>query len=109
MSDAAGVGRHDRGWRVFRCRCGINISLSDWCDDKYDCPDYSDEECAWQSICAYDAAHRCSDSAKCIPNSAMCDGHCDCPNGEDEAECTGNRYYGDIFNSTSHFLEAEKK
>lgn len=94
VSDAdRSVGRHDRGYRVFQCRCGVTISLSDWCDDKYDCPDGSDEECSWQSICAYDEAHRCSDSARCIPHSAMCDGYCHCPNGEDEADCyRGNNY-----------------
>lgn len=77
---------------MFQCRCGQTISLSDWCDDKYDCPDGSDEECNYQSICSYDRAHRCSDSGECIANNRVCDGYCDCPKGEDESssECPVN-------------------
>ena len=63
--------------------------MSDWCNDKYDCPDGSDEECAPSHICNFDTCHRCSDSLVCLPQQRVCNGVADCPNGEDESwgEC----------------------
>ena len=75
--------------RYFQCRSGHVISLSDWCNEKYDCPDGSDEECVPSLICAFDTCHRCSDTGACVRGELVCDGRFDCPNGEDEswAEC----------------------
>ncbi|KAI1280321.1 hypothetical protein HDE_13915 [Halotydeus destructor] len=61
-----------------------SISYSYWCDGKYDCDYYDDEDCSEEDKCPYTYWHRCSDSGRCISKSRLCNGYYDCPNGEDE-------------------------
>lgn len=68
---------------------GDVISYSEYCDGKYDCPYYDDEDCPASEYCPYQTHHKCSDNGACIHHSRLCDGYADCPNAEDESyyEC----------------------
>lgn len=58
------------------CRDGSGcLPTRNWCDNKVDCPDVSDE-----AFCS------CRDR---VARERLCDGYLDCPNGEDEVGCFG--------------------
>ncbi|XP_023245214.1 serine protease nudel-like [Copidosoma floridanum] len=73
------------------CSCARYLSLSRpnlVCDGRRHCFDKSDES---YKLCACaDSSFRCTGSpyngtVACVPQDYVCDGHPDCPNGEDEA------------------------
>ncbi|XP_013913794.1 PREDICTED: CD320 antigen [Thamnophis sirtalis] len=85
--------------RNHTCRCGHNtgpcLPFEQFCDQRQDCPDGSDEAV---SLCSSRGApseddgcesdeFRCRPGAECFPLSFKCDGHPDCEDGADEESC----------------------
>ncbi|ERE76788.1 sortilin-related receptor [Cricetulus griseus] len=83
----------------FRCSSGTCVMDTWVCDGYRDCADGSDEE-ACPSLANTTAAStptqrgrcdrfefECHQPKKCIPNWKRCDGHQDCQDGQDEANC----------------------
>lgn len=83
----------------FRCSSGACVMGTWVCDGYRDCADGSDEE-ACPSLANSTAAStptqlgqcdrfefECRQPKKCIPNWKRCDGHQDCQDGQDEANC----------------------
>ncbi|XP_039277235.1 serine protease nudel [Nilaparvata lugens] len=73
--------------------CTMYFELSDkskLCDGHINCLDKSDE--SWQYCgkkeCDAPGSFTCKRSRKCISNDVVCDGAEDCPDGEDEKECS---------------------
>ncbi|GAB1604843.1 atrial natriuretic peptide-converting enzyme-like isoform X2 [Argonauta hians] len=69
-----------------RCRNGIQVKLSQWCDGQDNCFDNSDEE---NCYCIHKREVACENHKPqiCIPKTWECDGFPDCPNGTDEMNC----------------------
>ncbi|XP_036358650.1 atrial natriuretic peptide-converting enzyme-like isoform X3 [Octopus sinensis] len=69
-----------------RCRNGIQVKLSQWCDGQDNCFDNSDEE---NCHCIHNREIQCGNHnpSICIPRTWECDGFPDCPNGTDEMYC----------------------
>jgi len=88
---------------TFRCRDGACVSMSDRCNGDAQCGDESDEqECdttygtpAYLGVAEScpddfntDVYHRCGNSL-CIEKVGLCNGHDNCGDNSDEAQCTG--------------------
>uniref|UniRef100_A0A8C0SLN4 Sortilin-related receptor n=1 Tax=Canis lupus familiaris TaxID=9615 RepID=A0A8C0SLN4_CANLF len=83
----------------YRCSSGACVMDSWVCDGYRDCADGSDEEACPSPANVTTASvptHRglcdrfefeCRQPKKCIPNWKRCDGHQDCQDGQDEANC----------------------
>ncbi|KAA0189762.1 hypothetical protein HAZT_HAZT007767 [Hyalella azteca] len=90
--------------RVAQCESTtLCLSLSELCDDQYQCPGGEDEDLNFckRFPCPPERPFRCR-SGKCIAASKLCDGKfMDCDQGEDEAlnychrlhRCTGNKSF----------------
>ena len=57
--------------------------------------------------CPYDEDYRCPQSGICIRSYEICDGYLDCPNGEDEQNCS--KYIFDKMNNSNSTYALIKK
>ncbi|XP_049279689.1 basement membrane-specific heparan sulfate proteoglycan core protein isoform X5 [Anopheles funestus] len=71
-----------------KVRCGktsVYICAVQWCDNITDCPNGEDENESECQKCGKDEFS--CDRTRCVPLQKKCDGHRDCNDGEDEANC----------------------
>jgi len=69
----------------FTCQSGHCIEQAYFCDEDFDCADRSDEPAfTCRNRQCPSGWTRCRDSYKCVNSEQMCDGHQDCPHGDDE-------------------------
>ncbi|XP_076348456.1 uncharacterized protein LOC143246123 isoform X2 [Tachypleus tridentatus] len=68
---------------AFECNDGTCLSKSVVCDEKWDCPDGSDEARCYKGISCDKNAFQC-DNGECLPQFVFCNVIKDCTDGSDE-------------------------
>ena len=84
----------------FQCLSGGCIRANQFCDNKHNCKDKSDEfECVFPSCKTSQFA---CDNMECIPLSWYCNTFKDCSDGSDEVNCTSYNLHKTIMHSSNN-------